>query len=89
MIVYGGFLYIVGSTTGNVMRGKEIITDALIGLFLAIGSYALLKTVNPQAATLQPVPIQFVKREEIPSISQDSFKATIAKASGEFKSAMG
>ncbi len=55
MIVYGGFLYIIGSSLPKVSRGKEIIKDAIIGLILVFGAYTLLATVNPATIQLKPL----------------------------------
>ena len=67
MIVYGGFRYIIGSTAGDIMRGKEIVKDALVGLFLMLGSYVILITIGPLfTGTLQPVELQIIQRKEQP-----------------------
>ena len=61
MIVYGGFLLIVGSATPAIKRGKEIIRDALIGLLVLIGSYIILQTVNPETLALKALKVPVVK----------------------------
>lgn len=53
MVVYGGFRYLMGSTTGDISKGKEIIRDALVGLVLTLASYAILYTVNPDTVALR------------------------------------
>jgi hypothetical protein len=48
MIMIGGFTYI--TSAGNSSRtteAKKIITDAIAGVFLALISYLLLYTINP------------------------------------------
>jgi hypothetical protein len=60
MIVIGAFMYVtsVGSP-GGATTGKKFITDALLGLLLAMTSYLLLYTINPELVTfkkLQVVP---------------------------------
>ncbi|MFA5935445.1 MAG: hypothetical protein WC787_01130 [Patescibacteria group bacterium] len=72
MIVYGGFLYIVGATGAKVRKGKTVIVDAVIGLMLVLGAYIILQTVNqdtvsfnnqnlrlivPEKANLESVPV--------------------------------
>jgi hypothetical protein len=57
MLVYGGFLYIVAQTGAKVRQGKDIITDALIGLALVLGAYIILNTVNPAVLNLKPLEI--------------------------------
>jgi hypothetical protein len=63
MLVYGGFLYIVGSTIPGVARGKEIIKDTLIGLLLLLGSYAMLSTLNPTLTVPQGIRIKSISPE--------------------------
>lgn len=52
MLVYGGFLYILGTTGMQISSGKAIMIDAVIGLVLVLGAYTILATINP--ATIQP-----------------------------------
>ncbi len=63
MVVYGGFRYLVGATSGDIGRGKEIIRDALVGMVLVLSAYAILNTFNPATVNLQSTaltPIQCV-----------------------------
>lgn len=64
MIIYGGFRYLVGSTSGDIGKGKEIITDAVVGMVLTLGAYALLATVNPDLVSFRP--LELVTIREIP-----------------------
>ncbi len=53
MIMYGGFHYI--TSLGNPQRmnqGKEIISNALIGVILVLTSYLLLSIINPRLTKL-------------------------------------
>lgn len=65
MIAYGGFLYILGSSMQSVSRGKEVITNSLIGLILVLSSFTLLNLVNPETAKLKPLEIPAVKPDPI------------------------
>lgn len=47
MIVYGGVEYLSTDAISGKSEGKEKITNALIGLLLAIGSFIILNTINP------------------------------------------
>ena len=67
MLVYGGFLYLMGSAAGEVGQGKTIIQDALIGLLLVLGSYAILNTVNPNTLNLTLPNIQPILSEDVPA----------------------
>ncbi|MSR71733.1 MAG: hypothetical protein EXS50_03715 [Candidatus Taylorbacteria bacterium] len=47
MIVWGGLEYVIAATPGGKGDGKQKIIDALLGLLLALSSYLLLYTLNP------------------------------------------
>jgi hypothetical protein len=49
MIMIGGFMYITSAGNNAAMgKAKGVITDAIIGLILALCSYLLLWTINPE-----------------------------------------
>jgi len=52
MIVYGGFLYVLGGTFQSIQSGKQKIKNAIIGLILIFSSYTILNLVNPQLTGL-------------------------------------
>ncbi|MEO5927212.1 MAG: hypothetical protein ABIO72_00750 [Patescibacteria group bacterium] len=68
MIVYGGFLYIAGSTRGDVGRGKEKIQDAVVGLILILCTYIILYTVNSNLTKLRAITVTSIPREEYTTI---------------------
>ncbi len=47
MIVVGGIQYMSTDSMGEKAGGKERMTNAILGLLMALGSYALLNTINP------------------------------------------
>ena len=47
MIFMGGIEYMTSEVISNKEHGKERIRNALFGLLLALGSYVLLNTINP------------------------------------------
>jgi hypothetical protein len=56
MVVKGGILWL--TSTGNptkINEAKGQITSALIGLIFLLGSYIILKVLNPDILTLNPV----------------------------------
>lgn len=54
MIIFGGFTYITAAgNTSQMGKGKDIITDAIIGLLLAMVSYLVLYVINPDLIKLQ------------------------------------
>lgn len=63
MVIYGGFMYMVGSTGAKIQDAKERIKDALIGLVLVLGAYVLMSNINPQ--TVQPglISLDIVKED--------------------------
>ncbi len=48
MIIWGGFDYMLSESITGKGEGKKKIENAVIGLLLALGSYAILYTVNPK-----------------------------------------
>ncbi len=51
MIVIGGVQYLSTDAIGGKSEAKEKITNAILGLLLAIGAYIILYTINPNALT--------------------------------------
>ncbi|MBX4189508.1 pilin [Candidatus Parcubacteria bacterium] len=47
MIVIGGFQYISSATIGGKTSGRDTIKNAVTGLLLAISSWVILNTLNP------------------------------------------
>jgi hypothetical protein len=64
MIIYGGFLYVLGSTGLQVSDAKKKIVDALVGLAILIGAYLILMNINPQSVTLKGIQIPSVSLSE-------------------------
>ena len=84
MIVYGGFLYIVGSSGAKVQQGKTIIVDAVMGLLLVLGAYIILSTINPDLINFQPQRVAFIEPiyTKVPEIEYSALLNTAAKSSG-------
>jgi len=47
MIVMGGIEYMTSELVSSKQAGKDRIINAILGLLLALGSYAILNTLNP------------------------------------------
>lgn len=47
MIIIGGVTYMTSDALDNKNRGRELITNAILGLILALGSWIILNTLNP------------------------------------------
>lgn len=66
MVVYGGFLYLVGSAgVGSIQRGKQIITDAIMGMVITLAAYAILNTVNPATTNLSILKLPFINSDAL------------------------
>ncbi|HTK04794.1 MAG TPA: pilin [Candidatus Eisenbacteria bacterium] len=63
MFVIGGFYYLTaGGDASRVQKGRQRIADAIVGLFLAFGAYAILFTINPNMTIYEPLRIKTLKR---------------------------
>jgi len=78
IMIYGGYLYLLGATGLEVADGKQKIIDALVGLVIILGTYTILANLNPNTLTLKSLNI-----EEIPTdyellrlLSQNNTAAT-------------
>lgn len=61
MMMWGGFHYIVSAGNPQKMnQGKEIISNAIIGLILVLTSYLLLKTINPNLVSLNIQSLHYI-----------------------------
>jgi uncharacterized protein YvpB len=58
MITYGGFLYIMSSTVGSINTAKSIMSDALIGLFLVLAMFTIIKTISGTTFTNTSISIR-------------------------------
>lgn len=57
MISIGGFMYVTSAGNNSSMeKAKGVITDAIIGLILALTSYLLLYIINPDLVRIVPLP---------------------------------
>jgi hypothetical protein len=74
VIMVGGFQWITaGGNQSKIGEAKERVTSAIIGLFLALGSYLLLFTINPDL-----VKIDDLSMEDINAITINSNKCDYA-----------
>ncbi len=64
MMMIGGFQYLTsGGDPGRAKAGKERISNALLGMVLALASYLILNTINPGLVTFKVPEIQTVKTQ--------------------------
>lgn len=52
-VMIGGIRYVIGASTGEVGKAKDMITKAITGLVLLLFAYVILYTVNPDLVRLQ------------------------------------
>jgi len=61
MLVIGGVKYMGEDSIFGKSQGRETMTKALFGLIIAIGSYALLNTINPDLLGVEGLSIEQVE----------------------------
>ena len=56
MLVFGGFRYLTSAGNPAAQKdAKDILTSAILGLLLLLGSYLLLQVINPDILILKPI----------------------------------
>ncbi|HTK04797.1 MAG TPA: C39 family peptidase [Candidatus Eisenbacteria bacterium] len=81
MFVVGGFQFLTaGGDASRVSKAKERIKDAIVGLFLTFGAYAILITINPNLVSLQHLRMETVKR--VPFVRNETPPGEIDRGSG-------
>ncbi len=53
LMMIGGIRYVIGATSGDVTKAKDMIKKSIEGFVLLIFAYVILFTVNPQLIKLQ------------------------------------
>ena len=80
-ILYGGLIYIFNA--GNVEKqsdAREVITKALIGLGLLMGSFVILYTINPELVTLEePKGVEPVRLEKVEGLFEKLLRTSPAE----------
>jgi hypothetical protein len=72
MIMLGGVLWITSrGSNDKVKLAKDRITKAIIGLALAIGSYTVLYTLNPNLVTFSSLKILYIPETEFEVIYEN------------------
>ncbi|MBI4280626.1 D-alanyl-D-alanine carboxypeptidase family protein [Candidatus Uhrbacteria bacterium] len=64
MIMYGGTKWIfAGGDSSKITTARETIVHAVIGLVLALGSYLILFSINPDLVKFKALKLLFIPRE--------------------------
>ncbi len=71
MMMIGGVQYLTaGGDASKVAKGKQRITDALLGLVIVVGSYLLMYSVNPDLVTFSSLKI--IKLEPVTYVANET-----------------
>ncbi|MBU1180288.1 pilin [Patescibacteria group bacterium] len=66
MIMVGGLQYLTaGGNQQAVTKAKERILGAIVGLFLVLGAYTVLNTINPNLTKLSLPPIKMIRADAL------------------------
>ena len=63
-IMVGGLQYLTAGGSGRGQQGQKMMTDALTGLALLLGSYVILYTINPQLVALNPLNLELIGHQK-------------------------
>lgn len=72
VITYGGILYATSDAISGKETGREYITNAVVGLLLVIGAWAILYTINPKM-------LEFNLTLPVPKLQEASNYVSIVK----------
>jgi len=76
MLAIGGFMYITSAgNNASMEKAKGVITDAIVGVILALTAYLLLYTINPDLVKIKrltPVPLANLSTPGAPGGPQPS-----------------
>ena len=74
MKVVGGFQYVTSAgDSGRIAKAKKRIVDALTGLLLALGSYTILYTINPDLVRFEGLQFAAVSTQLLEISPEESF----------------
>lgn len=80
MIFFGGVQYMTTDALGEKEEGRKRIWNAVVGLVIALGSYAILNTVNPKLLDftfgIDKVSVQYTPDEQVFSQTEEQTPAT-------------
>ena len=72
MIVFGGFEYVTSTIPGNKNDGKKRIENALWGLLLVLGSYLILRTINPQLVQVSSTIVPQITTNDLGGLAKNT-----------------
>jgi len=69
-LMAGGLLYVLGGFNQTMIgKGKEMMTGAVMGLALLLGSYMILNLINPNLVKLGPITVAVNKEVRITRVN--------------------
>lgn len=73
MVTIGGFMYFTAAgNTSNLGKAKTVITDALLGVVLALTAWLLLNTINPDLTRIDLSSLESIKIDKFELVSNKS-----------------
>lgn len=71
MVIYGGIKWVAaGGNPGLIGDAKDVITNAIIGLVIALTSFLVLRLINPEFTNFTPLSVNKVSRCSLALISK-------------------
>jgi len=61
-VMIGGIRYVIGASTGEIGKAKDMIVKAISGLVLLLFAYVILFTVNPELIKLQVPKLPMIRQ---------------------------
>jgi len=81
IVMAGGFIWLTSAgSPDRVKQAKELILGALLGLFLALFSYLILYTINPELVANKPLKIKMVTPIDINKMAASKAPAAAVAA---------
>lgn len=82
-LVLAGYFYITGGMSGK-SRAKGMLRNAFVGMAILLGSYVILRFINPNLVILKPIQPPIFQAEDLPSCAEVGFgeRCVIASTGG-------
>lgn len=80
VFIYGAFLYLLQvKGREDVMKGKTVMKDAVIGMLLVFSAALILRTLNPELLELKSLGITTIQTKAVEFINDDDYKQLTGK----------
>lgn len=71
-VVWAGYMYITSGESGKT-KGKQMLINSLVGMFVLLGGYTLLYFINPSLVTFKPIQPPIFDAQDLPSCEDIGF----------------